>query len=305
MSTVTAAVLLGVVGALAVTSLLVVLIPERSDLVAALRQPRTPLIGSGLAAVPGIVDQATGPRSVWHRARWWAEQRLAAVSWLHTPDDDLRVMGVSRGTFLLSRIGAAAAGLVVGPVYMMVFSVVGLSLPFAVTGLFGIGMAAVAWVILGAAIHDQAQKRRRAMRYALVGFLTLVALHRAANKSMGQALDRAAQSSDTWAYRTIARRMQVAVRGGSNEWAGLQELGAELGIDELSDIADIADLGGNAGASVYSTLMARAQSLSRELQIGEEEEATAASSRLAVPKVLLTVTMAAFLLFPALIRLMS
>ena len=305
MSTVAAAVLLGMVGALAVMSLLVVLVPERSDLVAALRQPRTPLIGSAVATVPGAVEGATVHRSVWHRLRGWAEQRLAAVSWLHTPDDDLRVMGISRGTFLLARVGAAAAGLLVGPLYMVVFSVFGLSVPFAVTGLFGLVMAAAAWVILGAVIHDQAQKRRRAMRYALVGFLTLVALHRAANRAMGQALDRAAQSSDTWAYRTIARRMQVAVRGGSNEWAGLQDLGVELGIDELADIADIADLGGSAGASVYSTLMARAQSLSRELQISEEEDATAASSRLAVPKVLLTVTMAAFLLFPALLRLMS
>lgn len=303
MSTVAAALLLGVIGALAVTSLLVVLVPERSDLVAVLRQPRTPLIRS--APIPGAVDDTFRYRSSWLRLRRWAEQRLERVSWLHTPDEDLRVMGVSRGSFLLARIGAAVAGLLIGPIYTLIFTVFGLTLPFAVTGLFGLAIAATVWVVFGAVIHEQAQKRRRTMRYALVGFLTLVALHRAANRAMGQALDRAARSSDTWAYLTIARRMQVAVRGGSNEWAGLQELGVELGIDELADIADIADLGGNAGASVYSTLMARAQSLSRELQISEEEEATAASTRLAVPKVLLTVTMAAFLLYPALIRLMG
>ena len=53
---------------------------------------------------------------------------------------------------------------------------------------------------------------------------------------------------------------------GSSEWAGLAELATELGVDELADVADIADLASHAGAGVYSTLMARATSLRRELQ---------------------------------------
>ena len=51
--------------------------------------------------------------------------------------------------------------------------------------------------------------------------------------------------------------MALATRSGSNEWAGLAGLAAELGIDELSDLASIADTAGVAGAGVYSTLMAR------------------------------------------------
>jgi hypothetical protein len=51
--------------------------------------------------------------------------------------------------------------------------------------------------------------------------------------------------------------------------------------------------------------MARATSLRRELLARERESAAAASKNLALPRVLLTVTMAAFLIFPALLRLTS
>ena len=54
-----------------------------------------------------------------------------------------------------------------------------------------------------------------------------------------------------------------------------------------------------------TTLMARATSLRRELLARERESAAAASKNLALPRVLLTITMAAFLIFPALLRLTS
>ena len=75
--------------------------------------------------------------------------------------------------------------------------------------------------------------------------------------------------------------------------------------DELSDLASIADTAGGAGAGVYSTLMARAQSLRHELQTKEEEAAAASSTRLAIPKVILTFTTFVFLLYPALMQLVG
>ena len=52
---------------------------------------------------------------------------------------------------------------------------------------------------MGVLVHDRAVRRRREMRYAMVGFLTLVAMHRAAGEAIGQALERAATTSTTWA----------------------------------------------------------------------------------------------------------
>ena len=142
-------------------------------------------------------------------------------------------------------------------------------LPLVVPAAVGLILAAVTWLTVGVVVHAQAESRRREMRYALVSYLTLVALHRAAGQAMGKSLELAATSSSAWTFQRIAQRMALATRSGSNEWAGLAGLAAELGIDELSDLASIADTAGVAGAGVYSTLMARAQSLRHELQTKE------------------------------------
>ncbi len=305
MTVVLSVVLLGLVGGAAATALLFAFASERTDLVTALRQPRTPLLaGSGPASSTGEAPDAGRPTDL-AQIQIWLQTRLERVGWLRAPDKDLRILQMSRGAFLLNRVVAATAALLIGPLYTLVFRLIGLSLPFAATMLFGLIMAGLAWFAMGVLVHDRAVRRRREMRYAMVGFLTLVALNRAAGRAMGQSLERAANSSRSWPFRMISQRMVAAVRGGTSEWAGLAELSTELGVEELADIADIADLANHAGAGVYSTLMARATSLRRELLARERESAAAASKNLALPRVLLTVTMAAFLIFPALLRLTS
>jgi len=304
MTVVLSVVLLGLVGGAAVTMLLFAFAGQRTDLVTALRQPRTPLLAGVESASATTVKSGSsqGPADLAELQRW-LQTRLEGVSWLRTPDKDLRVLRITRGEFLLNRVIAATVALLAGPMYALICRVIGVNLPFVATVLSGLVMAGIAWFALGVLIHDRAVRRRREMRYAMVGFLTLVALHRAAGEAIGQSLERAAATSTTWPFRMIRQRMAAAVRGGTSEWAGLAELATELGVDELADVADIADLASHAGAGVYSTLMARATSLRRELQSKEREATAAASKNLALPRVLLTVTMAAFLIFPALMRL--
>jgi hypothetical protein len=293
--------LVGAAGGVGLWMLVLLLVPERSDLVTALSRPRGLTTPTPFAVEP---EQQPGRRSV-AVLQAWIEQRLAAVPWLVTPDRDLMVIEMSRGTFLLVRVAASAGALLVGPIYSLAFLLVGFTLPVVVPAAVGLILAAVTWLTVGVVVHAQAESRRREMRYALVSYLTLVALHRAAGQAMGKSLELAAASSSAWTFQRIAQRMASATRSGSNEWAGLAGLAAELGIDELSDLASIADTGGIAGAGVYSTLMARAQSLRHELQTKEEEAAAAASTRLAIPKVILTFTTFVFLLYPALMQLVG
>ena len=293
--------LVGAAGGVGLWMLVLLLVPERSDLVTALSRPRGLTAPATFAVEP---VQQPERRSV-AVLQAWMEQRLAAVPWLVTPDRDLMVIEMSRGTFLLVRVAASGAALLVGPIYSLVFLLVGFRLPLVVPAAVGLILAAVTWLTVGVVVHAQAESRRREMRYALVSYLTLVALHRAAGQAMGKSLELAAASSSAWTFQRIAQRMSLATRSGSNEWAGLAGLAAELGIDELSDLASIADTAGVAGAGVYSTLMARAQSLRHELQTKEEEAAAAASTRLAIPKVILTFTTFVFLLYPALMQLVG
>jgi len=245
--------LVGAAGGVGLWMLVLLLVPERSDLVTALSRPRGLTASATFAVEPA---QQPERRSV-AVVQAWMEQRLAAAAWLVTPDRDLMVIEMSRGTFLLVRVAASGAALLVGPIYSLVFLLIGFRLPLVVPAAVGLILAGVTWLTVGVVVHAQAESRRREMRYALVSYLTLVALHRAAGQAMGKSLELAATSSSAWTFQRIAQRMALATRSGSNEWAGLAGLAAELGIDELSDLASIADTAGVAGAGVYSTLMAR------------------------------------------------
>lgn len=278
--------------------LLLVAVPERTDLVTALQRPRRivslqplqieePTAGKGLA---GLQERV--------------ERRLARLQ-LSTPDRDLAVAGISVGRFLLIRVAAVLGALVCGQVYSLMLWALGLGISIAVPQLVFLVVAVVAWFSVGLWVRELAANRRREMRYALVSYLTLVALHRAAGLAMGAALRTAAASSAARTFRRIRDRIDRSARAGESAWIGLADLAAELGIDELSDIAAIADTAGTQGAGVYMTLMARASSLRRELQKAEETLAAQSSTKLAIPRVMLAFATFAFLLFPALMSLAS
>ncbi len=276
--------------------LLLVLVPERTDLVTALQRPRRIVSLQPLL----IEETASGKGLAGLQER--VERRLARLQ-LSTPDGDLAVAGISRGRFLLIRVAAVLGALLCGQVYSLALLALGLGIPIAVPQLLFLVVAVVAWFSVGLWVRELAANRRREMRYALVSYLTLVALHRAAGLAMGAALRTAASSSR--AFRRIRDRIDRSARAGESAWIGLADLAAELGIDELSDIAAIADTAGTQGAGVYMTLMARASSLRRELQKAEETLAAQTSTKLAIPRVLLAFATFAFLLFPALMSLAS
>lgn len=278
--------------------LLLVLVPERTDLVTALQRPRRIV-----SLQPLQIEQTASGRGL-AGLQERVERRLARLQ-LSTPDRDLAVAGISRGRFLLIRVAAVLGALLCGQVYSLVLLALGLGIPIAVPQLlFGV-VAVVAWFSVGLWVRELAANRRREMRYALVSYLTLVALHRAAGLAMGAALRTAAASSSSRTFRRIRDRIDRSARAGESAWIGLADLASELGIDELSDIAAIADTAGTQGAGVYMTLMARASSLRRELQKAEETLAAQTSTKLAIPRVLLAFATFAFLLFPALMSLAS
>lgn len=288
----------GAVFGLGLWALAGLLIPERVDLVDALTRERGI---ARLSAPVRSIEIATDKRPL-ERVQEAFEARLAK-SRLTTPDADLRVIEMSRGQFLMTRVGIAVGGLLVAPVYMLIFAAFGLAVPVVFPGLIGIGIALAGWVAVGAVVHGRAEERRREMRYALVSYFTLLALHRASGEGMASALELAAASSQAWTFRRIEQRVSSSLRTGGAAWDGLARLALELGIDELADLSSIADAAGTQGAGVYSTLLARAKALRNELLNYEEAAALVASSRMVVPKALLGIVTLIFLLYPAVMKL--
>ncbi len=265
------------------------LVQPRPDLAATLTAPR-PVTASRLQGIQTLSRQRLRDRIEDRLGRWQ----------IAVPGKDLAILGLAKGRFLLWRLGVVLLLLLTGPLYAVMIWALGAGVPYAVPQLFGIIAAGVGWYGVGVWIRDRASSRRRQMRYALVSYLTLVALHRAAGLGMGAALARAAELSPAWTYRRIGDRIASSAREGDSPWTGLSDLATELGINELADLASIAHTAAHRGAGVYSTLMARAASLRRELQKQEETAAAQTTTYLVLPMLLMLIAAMGFLAYPAL-----
>lgn len=283
---------------LGIAMIIAALVPGRPDLLAALRMPGH----TGADSQPTQAGQQAEPTSGIAGLQGRFETWLAATH-LTTPDGDLGVIGMRRGEFLLTRVALTAATLLVGPVYLLIFTAFGLRIPAVIPAGIAVVCAVLVWVAVGSYVTGKAEQARLAMRHSLVAFLQLVALHRAAGAGPGAALDDAAAASPLWTFRRIKGAIDSATRAGHSHWQGIADLAEEMGVDELADLSAITAGAGTQGAAIYDTLLARATSLRAQLQTDEIAAAQVASGRMAIPKAVLAMATMAFLLYPAITQL--
>ena len=292
--------LLAVGGAagLGIAMIITALVPGRPDLLAALRMPGHTGHATATRQAGQPNEPAVGIAGLQARFETW----LAATH-LTTPDGDLAVIGMRRGEFLLTRVALTAATLLVGPIYLLIFTAFGLHIPAVIPAGIAALCAALAWVAVGSHTAGEADQARLEMRHSLVAFLQLVALHRAAGAGPGAALDDAAAASPLWTFRRIKGAIDSATRAGHSHWQGIADLAEEMGVDELADLSAITAGAGTQGAAIYDTLLARATSLRAQLQTDEIAAAQVASGRMAIPKAVLAMATMAFPLYPAITQL--
>ena len=283
---------------LGIAMIIAALVPGRPYLLAALRMSGHTTPASHLPQAGQTAEPATGIAGLQAQLETWLD-----ATHLTTPDGDLAVIGMRRGEFLLTRTTLTAATLLVGPIYLLVFTAFGLHIPVAIPAGVAALCAGLVWVAVGSHVTGKAAKARLEMRQSLVAFLQLVALHRAAGAGPGAALDDAAAASPLWTFRRIRGAIDSATRAGHSHWQGIADLAGEMGVDELADLSAITAGAATQGAAIYDTLLARAISLRAQLQTGEIAAAQVASGRMAIPKALLAMTTMAFLLYPAIIQL--
>ena len=190
--------------------------------------------GSRPAPVITVMAPAPVQRNGWSRLAAARLSRWVDVEWLNSPDADLAVIEKSRQQFLLERVGLATVGLLVVPIWGVMLWALGIELPVVIPALGSAALAVLFWLVPANRVTVAAAERRREMRYALVSYLTLVALHRAAGEGAAASLELAAVASDSWAFRRIDRQVSAALRAQRTEWQALQDLAHELQIDELA-----------------------------------------------------------------------
>lgn len=238
------------------------------------------------------------------RAGAWAGARLMNAG-VPIPTQALALIGWTPEGFLLRKAGMAAFGAGFVPVLSAVLSVAGWRLPVVVPVAGSLVLAVGLFFVVDLVVRDQAKEARGQMRRALCSYLDLVSLRRDASEGPTIALERAAALGSGWVFRRIRDALVGARLAGQQPWDGLRRLATDTGVGELADIADIAVIAAEQGASIAPTLRARAQSLRVELLAEEEALANTASEKLTAPVALLSIAFLLLFLYPALSRLMA
>ena len=112
--------------------------------------------------------------------------------------------------------------------------------------------------------RSEADERRRDFRRTVGIFLDLVAMNLAGGRGLPEALLAAATVSDHWTLVRIRQALANARLYGTTPWVALGDLGRDIGLEELQDLAGALSLAADDGAKIRSSLSARAATLRRK-----------------------------------------
>ena len=260
---------------------------------------RQPPLGSALAAL----DERTYRATVERVTPWTRLVRQVPGT---VPESDLAVLGWSRDRFLLARVTHTLGYAAAGPALAGASWLLDLGLAVTVPAVFTAAGALLGWTGVARSVRGRAQDAREQLRFALVSFLQQAGLLRQGGAGVATALALPARLlADGWAMRRIADELVVAERAGQMPWEGLRRFGQQVGVDELTDLSAIAAGAGQDGAAVVDTLLKRAESLRDELLADEHAAAHRASGQMSTPGALQVFLIAAWVLYPAAVALLS
>lgn len=175
------------------------------------------------------------------------------------------------------------------------FAVVAVVSPF--TALLGFFLPDL---LLSAADHDITEDATE----ALLTYFDLVMLERLANQSGSQSLRAAASVSNITVFSLIRETLERARLEQRAPYADLRQLGRELGLPALNDIADVMSLD-ESGASLASALQARVSELRDAHLTNAKLAAAEISERMTFFMVVPALVFAGFFLVPPLLRLLA
>lgn len=215
---------------------------------------------------------------------------------------DLSILGRTLeahvATSVIAAVGGFLAPLVLGAVFAVLTGSLQPALPLVASLLGALVGLAVPTII----VRARAQDRRRDFRHVVGSFLDLVAMSLAGGRGVPEALQSAAALSDGWAMVRLRNALQSARLHGQTPWSALGELGEEVRIAELRDMASALALVAEDGAKVRESLSARANSMRRRELAEAEGKAGEKSQSMLVAQLLLCVGFLVFLMYPAIVK---
>ncbi|MFI7449681.1 type II secretion system F family protein [Nonomuraea sp. NPDC049714] len=257
------------------------------------------------ALAPAMERLRPGPRA--EPAQDWKSRLVTRLSatmiGARVPHTDLALLGKTPHDHLAQKALMIALG-AAGPfVFWAWCALLGVVLPWPVSWAACLAFAVAVFFAPDAAIRGQAAEARTAFRQAIVAYLDLVALARAAGAGPAEALESAAKIGHGWTFQRLAQALDPARRGTGSAWDELTRLSEEVDVPELADLAAIAQLAGTRGASILDTLMAKAQSLREADLSAEVAKARSRTETMTVPMALSVLGFLLLLGYPAFARM--
>jgi hypothetical protein len=276
--------------------------------------PSQPRLGATIARLAGLdkpadVELRKGEVfGKYQKAGSWVGRHLPnALSALGRPSDaDLDLINKSRTALLGEKALSAVAGLFLPLVAAVLGRLLGLGVPVAPPLIASVACAVGTWFLPDVSVRQAAATARAEFSRAAAIYLELLAIERNSASGTAQSAMGAAQVAHSWPFQRITEALERARMDGTSAWTALRDLGTELGVPELVDIAGILEQAGTRGSAVFEQLQGKAKSL-REVQLAVVvQRARAATGHMwyVVPFtgviyfVMLTYPMAVTLLFP-------
>jgi Flp pilus assembly protein TadB len=212
---------------------------------------------------------------------------------------DLRIVGRTPEQQAARVASFALFTLLAGPWIGVMSNLSGNDVHPAVPGLFVLVGLPIAVVLPFTSLRDEAAKRRRAFAHALSSWCDVVVMNLAAGRGVEQAMETAAAAGDGWAFALIRGALRGGYVRGDTPWDALAELGRDLGMTELDELASTVGLAGEEGAAVRDTVAAKGQTIRQRITSDTEELAASSTERMSLPGVLLVLGFLLFLGYPA------
>ncbi len=230
---------------------------------------------------------------------------LLTLPGLRIPHQQLALTGRTPSRFMATKALCALIGLAVPPYLELLAVLFGVHITVLLSLGAGLVLGAVMWFLPDWSLKGQAAEARTEYLHAISAYLELVAMERAADHGPAESLRRAATVGRSPAFLQFAVAMESAALDRQPPWVGLARLGQRLGLTALTDLADIMQVSGADGASIYTALRARAHNLRSELLADDQARAAVESERMVIPGTVLVTLMTVLIAYPAVAQMFS
>jgi tight adherence protein C len=291
----TGALVVGLLAGLGLVALLSALVPARTPMAVVLdrlhRQPPAALS----RPLPEGAGQAT---RLAHRLTRTVEEWGATAALTRTIHTDLRVVGMTPGEYVLRRVVWALGAGLVPPVMASLASSAGVRVPPYMASLGALAFAFLGWFVPAVTVRSGAKARRDDFTYALSAFVDLLTVALSGGLGVDEALERCAAVGQGWAFGEIRRSLALAQLHKDAAWDGLAQLGRDLGVRELEELAASVTLAGKDGSRVTTSITAKAKAMRAHAQSRVEAGANTASELMSLPLMVMLLGFVLFVAFP-------